>query len=173
MQELRNKFQAGQAFLALSDYQIACVLLKVIADRSANTNPISTKFLSVGELENIYDSVSLPAAAQQQIDYKLMEAYQWLLSEGYIMPAPEQPAGVVTVTSKGRLGLPPESNVENRPLIEWAGGARGTLAIVKRRNTAGQDRGQPTTRWSSGTFAGSGGELSAAAFQRKFPALAG
>jgi class 3 adenylate cyclase len=130
MQELRNKFQAGQAFLALSDYQIACVLLKVIADRSANTNPISTKFLSVGELENIYDSVSLPAAAQQQIDYKLMEAYQWLLSEGYIMPAPEQPAGVVTVTSKGRLGLPPESNVENRPLIEWAGGARVTLAIV-------------------------------------------
>src|SRR6202035_2541422 len=46
------------------------------------------------------------------------------------MPAPGQPAGVVTVTRKGRLRLPPESNVENKPLIEWAGGARVTLAIV-------------------------------------------
>ena len=46
------------------------------------------------------------------------------------MPAPGQPAGVVTVTPKGRLGLPPEANVKIKPLIEWAGGSRVTLAIV-------------------------------------------
>src|SRR5271154_6908263 len=130
MKELRDKFPSGKVFLALSDHQIAEAVLEIILTRADNTGLISTKFLSVGELENIYDSVSLPPASQQRINYKLMEAYQWLLSEGYMMPAPGQPAGVVTVTPKGRLGLPPESNVENKPLIEWAGGARVTLAIV-------------------------------------------
>ena len=42
------------------------------------------------------------------------------------MPAPGQPADVVTVAPKGRSGLPPE----HKSLLEWAGGARITLAIV-------------------------------------------
>jgi class 3 adenylate cyclase len=130
MKELRDKFPSGKEFLSLSDHRIAEAVLESIVTRAENTDRISTKFLSIGELENIYDSVSLPAASQHQINHKLMQAYQWLLSEGYIMPAPGQPPGVVTVTPKGRSGLPLESKVENKPLIEWAGGARVTLAIV-------------------------------------------
>lgn len=132
MKELREKFPSGKDFLALSDHQKAAVLLKIIVDRADNPDPPAAKYLSIGELENIYDSVSLPAASQKQINYSLMEAHQRLLSQGYTMPAPGQPAGagVFTATSKGRAGLPTEGNVENKSLREWAGGPRVTLAIV-------------------------------------------
>ena len=56
----------------------------------------------------MYDSHTLPAASQQQINDRLMEAYQWLLSEHYIRPASGQPPGVVTITTKGKQALPPE-----------------------------------------------------------------
>jgi hypothetical protein len=131
MKELKDKYPFGESILPLSEQQLDSILLKIITDRADGNGLTLPKFLSIGELENIYGvSLTLPTAKVIQIDEMLMGAHQRLLSGNRIMPAPGQSVGVVTITPKGRLGLPLESKVENKSLLEWAGGARVTLAIV-------------------------------------------
>jgi class 3 adenylate cyclase len=127
MRELLERYPRGKDLLALTNRQLDDLLLRIIAARASDNGIITPKFLSFGELENIYGvNLSLSAADLGQINQMLAAAYQRLLSAALIMPAPGQPAGVVTVTPAGRSGLPPEQQT----LLAWAGGPRVTLAIV-------------------------------------------
>ncbi len=127
MKELLERFPAGNDILALSDRQINSALLEIVTARADGNGLTSPKFLYLGELENIYGvSLSLSANELTQVNETLAAAYLRLLSSNLTMPAPGQPAGVVTVRSAGRSGLP----AEHKPLLEWAGGARVTLAII-------------------------------------------
>ena len=127
MKELLERFPAGADVLALTDRQIDSVLLEIVTARADGNGLTLPKFLSLGELENIYSvNLSLPASGLQQINERLAAAYQRLLSASLIAPTPGQPSGVVTVTAAGRDGLP----AERKELLKWAGGAHVTLAIV-------------------------------------------
>ena len=127
MKELLDKFPTGNDILALTDRQLDLAMLKIIIARADGDGLTLPQFLSLGELENIYGvSLSLPADRLKQINERLAAAYQRLLSGNRTMPAPGQPAGVVTVTPNGRAGL----LTEQKSLLDWAGGARVTLAIV-------------------------------------------
>lgn len=127
MKELLERFPAGADVLALTDRQIDSVLLEIVTARADGNGITLPKFLSLGELENIYSvNLSLPASSLQQINERLAAAYQRLLSASLIAPALGQPSGVVTVTVAGRAGLP----AERRELLKWAGGTHVTLAIV-------------------------------------------
>lgn len=127
MKELLEPYPNGKDLLALTDRQLDAVLLQIIAARASGNGLTAPKFLSIGELENIYGvGLSLSAADLGQINHKLAAAYQRLLSVALIMPAPGQPTGVVTVTPAGRSGLP----AEEQTLLSWAGGPRVTLAVV-------------------------------------------
>jgi class 3 adenylate cyclase len=129
MKELLERFPAGADVLALTDRQIDSVLLEIVTARADGNGITLPKFLSLGELENIYSvNLSLPASSLQQINERLAAAYQRLLSASLIAPALGlgQPSGVVTVTAAGRAGLP----AERRELLKWAGGTHVTLAIV-------------------------------------------
>jgi len=104
MRELLAKLPNGDQVLALTPHQLDAVLISCVAERerASKQDPIATRFLSRGELENIYPvSMSFPAVRQQQVDSLLMASCQRLLSDGFIMPAPGQPAGVITATPKG------------------------------------------------------------------------
>ncbi len=88
------------------------------------------RYFSFEELENPYSvGIDPPAARLQGIDNLLMEACQRLRAGGYIMPAPGQ-YGAMTVTTKGRRGLPPEFSTSTKTLLERASRGRVTLAIV-------------------------------------------
>ena len=127
MKELLDKFPTGNDILALTDRQLDLAMLKIIIARADGDGLTLPQFLSLGELENLYGvSLSLPADRLKQINERLAAAYQRLLSGNRTMPAPGQPAGVVTVTPNGRAGL----LTEQKSLLDWAGGARVTLAIV-------------------------------------------
>jgi len=127
MKELLDKFPTGNDLLSLSDRELESALLKIVMARADGDGLTVPKFLSLGELENIYGvGLSLPADLVKQINERLAAAYQRLLSGNYTMPAPGQPIGVVTVTPSGRSGLAPAE----KSLLEWAGGERVTLAIV-------------------------------------------
>lgn len=67
------------------------------------------RFFSAGELENLYPvGINFPAARLQELNDRLMESCQRLVTGGYVMPAVGQYGGSMTVTAKGRKGLPPE-----------------------------------------------------------------
>ena len=103
------------------------MVLQIVAARASGGGLMAPEFLSLGELENIYGiGLSLCAADLGQINQRLTATYQRLLSAALIMPAPGQPAGVVTVNPQARSGLP----TEQQTLLGWAGGPRVTLAIV-------------------------------------------
>lgn len=127
MQELLEQYPNGKDLLALSDRELDAVILHIAAARETGNDLTAPKFLSLGELENIYGvGLSLSAAALGRINQRLTATYQRLLSAALIMPAPGQPAGVVTVNLQARYGLP----TEQQTLLAWAGGPRVTLAIV-------------------------------------------
>jgi class 3 adenylate cyclase len=127
MRELLERYPEGKDVLALTDRQLDSVLLQIVAARASGNALTAPRFLSLGELENIYGvGLSLSAADLGQINQRLTAVYQRLLSEALTMPAPGQPAGVVTVSSAGKSGLP----AERQTLLGWAGGPRVTLAIV-------------------------------------------
>jgi len=131
MKELIEKFSSGNDILSLSERELDSVLLKIVTARADGNGLDLPKYLSPGELENIYSvGLSLPSAQLSQINENLIASYQRLLSGNFFMPAPGQPTGVVTVTPRGRGGLPPEPSLENRPLLDWTGGARVTLAVA-------------------------------------------
>jgi len=127
MKELLDLFPTANDIFLLTNRQLDFVLLEFVIARANGDGITLPKYLSRGELENVYGvSLSLPADRLKQINERLMAAYQRLLSGNLTMPAPGQPDGVVTVTPNGRSGLPPE----HKSLLEWTGGARVTLAIV-------------------------------------------
>jgi class 3 adenylate cyclase len=130
LDELLEKLPTGQDMLALTPQQLDEVLLSCFLQRVDNTKgPIpGPRFFSIEELENLYSvGIGLPFAQLQKINSLLMEACQRLLAGGYIMLAPGQ-YGAMTVTTKGKRGLPPEFSTST--LLEWAGKERATLAIV-------------------------------------------
>jgi class 3 adenylate cyclase len=127
MQELLEQYPNGRDLVALTDRELDAVVLQIVAARTSGNGLTVPKFLSLGELENIYGvGLSLSAADLGQINQRLTATYQRLLSAALIMPAPGQPTGVVTVTAAGRSGSP----AEQQTLPGWAGGPRVTLAIV-------------------------------------------
>ena len=131
MKELIEQFPSGNDILSLSERELDSVLLKIVTTRADGNGLTSPRYLSSGELENVYSvGLSLPFAQLSQINENLMASCQRLLSGNFFMPAPGQPTGVVTVTPLGREGLPPGPGLENKPLLDWTGGMRATLAVV-------------------------------------------
>src|SRR5438067_1871467 len=110
MHELLERYPNGKNdFLALTDHQLDAVLLEIVAARASGNGVTAPKFLSLGELENVYSvGLSLSAADLGQINQRLTATYQRLLSAALIMPAPGQPTGIITVTPAGSSGLPAE-----------------------------------------------------------------
>jgi hypothetical protein len=109
MKELLERFPAGADVLALTDHQIDSVILEIVTARVDGNGITLPKFLSLGELENIYSvNLSISASSLLQINERLAAAYQRLLSASLIAPALGQPSGVVAVTAAGRAGLPAE-----------------------------------------------------------------
>jgi Trypsin-like peptidase domain len=111
LREFLVKFPTGAEVLALKPQQLDAVLLSCIGERErvSNKDPTATKFLSPAELENIYTiDLNLPFAQRELVNQALMESCQRLLCAGFIMPAPGQPSGVMTVTAKGMKGLSPD-----------------------------------------------------------------
>ena len=81
MKELLGKFPAENDILSLTDRQLDSALLEIVTARANSDGLTLPKFLSQGELENVYGvSLSLPADRVKQIDESLMAAYQRLLS---------------------------------------------------------------------------------------------
>jgi hypothetical protein len=106
MKDLLSKFPDGNDLLALTNQQLDAVLLEIVTARADGNGLTLPKYLSRGELENIYSvSLSFPADRLTEINERLMAAYQRLLSANLLMPAPSQPGeGIVTVTPTGRSG---------------------------------------------------------------------
>jgi hypothetical protein len=101
----------GHGVLALSDRKLDRTLLSCFVERVRNAHgPLpGPRFFTAGELENLYPvRINFPAAWVQQLSDRLMESCQRLFTGGYIMPAVGQYGGSMTVTAKGRKGLPPE-----------------------------------------------------------------
>lgn len=127
MRELLERYPNGKELLALADRELDATLLQIVVARASGDGLAAPRFLSVGELENVYSiGLSLSAVELGQINHRLAASYQRLLSRALIMPAPGQPVGVVTTTPVEELGFPPK----RQTLPEWAGGSRVTLVIV-------------------------------------------
>jgi hypothetical protein len=107
LEELVRKLPTGDSVLALSDRELDRTLPSCFVERVTNAHgPLpGPRFFSAGELENLYP---VPAARLQELNDRLMESCQRLLTGGYVMPAVGQYGGSMTVTAKGRKGLPPE-----------------------------------------------------------------
>jgi hypothetical protein len=111
LEELVRKLPTGDSVLALSDRELDRTLLSCFVERVTNAHgPLpGPRFFSAGELENLYPvGINFPAARLQELNDRLMESCQRLLTGGYVMPAVGQYGGSMTVTAKGRKGLPPE-----------------------------------------------------------------
>jgi hypothetical protein len=62
MQELLERYPNGKDILALTNRQLDAVLLQIVTARASGNDLAAPKFLSLGELENIY-GVGLSLAA--------------------------------------------------------------------------------------------------------------
>jgi hypothetical protein len=103
MQELLAKLQTADALLALTPQRLDAILLRCIRERVTNTDPIAYKFIYQNELDSIYPvGLTTPYAKKRDVDAMLMEAWQRLRSDGFLMQAPGQPNGVMTLTAKGK-----------------------------------------------------------------------
>jgi class 3 adenylate cyclase len=131
MKELREQFPNGKPILSLTDRKLDSILLNIVIARANGDGLTLPKSLSLGELENIYGvGLSLSFAQLTEINERLIASCHRLLGGNLLMPAPGQPAGVVTVSPRGRAGLPPEPVPDVTRLLDWTGGTRVTLAIV-------------------------------------------
>jgi class 3 adenylate cyclase len=127
MKEIADAYPDGNAVLALNDAELDAFILECVRRRAAGNGLALPKYLSRGELENIYGvTLSLPAASVIEINHKLAAAYQRLLSGNLLMPAPGQPAEVVTAAPEAAGG----SETANVSMREWAGDDRVPLTIV-------------------------------------------
>jgi uncharacterized protein (TIGR02391 family) len=102
LDELTAKVTAAE-LLAFTPRQRQDLLLKMIAQRALNGDPIAAKYVFRGEIEGLYPFVATQSAQRShEADDALMEAWQSLLSSGLIMQAPGQSEGMITLTARGR-----------------------------------------------------------------------
>jgi class 3 adenylate cyclase len=112
MDELKARFPSPLDVLQAAKRKIDEAILAACIERVDNVSgPIpGSRFFSVSEVSNLYSPMDMPpdqrGNLQRVLDH-LADSFDRLETGGYIKQAFDQPAGAMTVTEKGREGLPP------------------------------------------------------------------
>ncbi len=120
LDELLAVLPNGRDVLRQTPRQLDEILLSSLVTRCDNKNgPLpGPRYFAIEEIENLYPvGLELLFGEQQEVNRLLFESFGRLKAAGYIGPAPGQ-YGLMTVTTKGRQGLPFAK--ERTSLLTWA-----------------------------------------------------
>jgi uncharacterized protein (TIGR02391 family) len=98
MPTLIEYVSTAEELLALQPEDLGMVLLQLLQVETQRNFTKSNFFVLLYNT----DRPGYPANRKEAVFYAVEEAWQWLLNEGLIMVAPDQPNGYFTLTRKGR-----------------------------------------------------------------------
>lgn len=108
MKSIHSIVPDAQKLLALETPEVAFVLLQHLASSNDGSSPMRPVFMGNFFMEAVTPANSYPPEYRAPITEHLIMAWQWLLRENLLIPAPGNTAGWVCVSSKGHKAVAKE-----------------------------------------------------------------